>query len=614
MKKLFTLLAFAITIIAIAQAPQGFNYQATVRNSSGALVINQNVFFKFNIMLNSQTSLPVYSETHQAPTDDLGQVNLTVGNGTATTGTFAGINWASGSYFLGIELNTGSGYVAMGTTQLLSVPYALYANSAGSVGNASVNNLTFPTLITNSVTNITSNGATFNGNIGNYSSDKLLDKGFVCSLTPKPTYFVASMFNQALILSCGNSVGNFQYTQSSDLLSNSTYYVRAYAVTENNIVVYGNELSFVTTAATQIQQLTGPINLNLTLVSGNYTLDGIVMVESGATLTFEAGSTITADISNGVDAIVVKNGGKLIVNGTSSQPVVFTEASGIPGSWGGIIMYGDAPIKAAGGTANAVSEDGNSIVYGGTNPAHNGGSLNYVRVEYAGATIGDGIRENDGFAFYSCGSGTTLNHLVSYKCADDGFEFFGGTVSMTNAISYGNYDDAFDWRDGWQGQNNSNWYAYQVTKGNYGMEIECNSNNNSFWPIVSNITLKRAPGCTPEVIGDSQVDAFWFRKEGNGEFSNIIIDGYGEYTEGVNTYLGAAVKIGDASTNINQVNGSKIKLTNVKITNTSQTTVGATGAISVSFPAGQFTTSTTATGASLVPGAWSTVGGVNLLQ
>jgi hypothetical protein len=131
MKKLLTLIALAITLITIAQAPQGFNYQATVRNSSGALIINQNVNFKFNIMLNSQTSLPVFSETHLAPTDDLGQVNLIVGQGTATTGTFAGINWGSGTYYLGIELNTGSGYVAMGTTQLLSVPYALYANSAG---------------------------------------------------------------------------------------------------------------------------------------------------------------------------------------------------------------------------------------------------------------------------------------------------------------------------------------------------------------------------------------------------------------------------------------------------------------------------------------------------
>jgi len=132
MKKLFTLLALAITLIATAQAPQGFNYQATVRNSDGALITNQNVLFKFNIMLNSQTSLPVYSETHQAPTDDLGQVNLTVGQGTATTGTFAGINWGTGSYYLGIELNTGANFVAMGTTQLLSVPYALHANTASS--------------------------------------------------------------------------------------------------------------------------------------------------------------------------------------------------------------------------------------------------------------------------------------------------------------------------------------------------------------------------------------------------------------------------------------------------------------------------------------------------
>jgi hypothetical protein len=131
MKKLFTLLAFAITIIATAQSPQGFNYQATVRNSSGALIINQNVLFKFNIMLNSQASLPVYSETHLAPTDDLGQVNLVIGLGTSSVGTFSNINWGNGTYYLGIELNTGSGYVAMGTTQLLSVPYALYANSAG---------------------------------------------------------------------------------------------------------------------------------------------------------------------------------------------------------------------------------------------------------------------------------------------------------------------------------------------------------------------------------------------------------------------------------------------------------------------------------------------------
>jgi hypothetical protein len=132
MKKLFTLLALAITLIATAQAPQGFNYQAIVRNTAGQLLLNQSVSFKFSILQNSDTGTVVYSENQTANTDDLGHIALVVGQGTATIGTFSSINWANGSYFLGIELNTGSGFVAMGTTQLLSVPYALHANTATS--------------------------------------------------------------------------------------------------------------------------------------------------------------------------------------------------------------------------------------------------------------------------------------------------------------------------------------------------------------------------------------------------------------------------------------------------------------------------------------------------
>jgi hypothetical protein len=153
MKKLYTLLVLVLTLTTFAQAPQGFNYQATVRNSAGALIVNQNVNFKFNIMLNSATSLPVFSETHLAPTDDLGQVNLVIGQGTATTGSFSTINWGTGNYYLGIELNTGAGYVAMGTTQFLSVPYALYANSAGN-SQAATPNLASVLAVNNSANNL----------------------------------------------------------------------------------------------------------------------------------------------------------------------------------------------------------------------------------------------------------------------------------------------------------------------------------------------------------------------------------------------------------------------------------------------------------------------------
>jgi len=124
MKRYLLFLALIITFTLQAQAPQGFNYQATVRNSAGDLIVNTNVYFKFNVMQGSQTSLPVFTEIHYVPTDDLGQVNLVIGQGTAIEGVFSELDWSLGSYYLGIELDTGSGYVAMGTTQLLSVPYA----------------------------------------------------------------------------------------------------------------------------------------------------------------------------------------------------------------------------------------------------------------------------------------------------------------------------------------------------------------------------------------------------------------------------------------------------------------------------------------------------------
>ena len=124
---MLTLLSFNIN----AQTPQGFNYQATVRNSEEALIANANVYFKFNVLQGSLSSVPVFTEIHYIATDDLGQVNLIIGEGTATEGTFSQIDWSLGNFYLGVEINTGQSYVAMSTTQLLSVPYALYAANSG---------------------------------------------------------------------------------------------------------------------------------------------------------------------------------------------------------------------------------------------------------------------------------------------------------------------------------------------------------------------------------------------------------------------------------------------------------------------------------------------------
>ncbi|WP_395053769.1 hypothetical protein [Flavobacterium sp.] len=364
-------------------------------------------------------------------------------------------------------------------------------------------------------------------------------------------------------------------------------------------------------------ELSGDATVSKSYIKGNYTLVGVVKIKSGTTLTFDAGSTITADVSNGFDAILVENGGKLIMNGTAAEPIVCTHITKVSGSWGGIIMYGDAPIVGAASVATANSEDGITTVvggvsipysYGGTNQTHNGGSLKYVRVEYAGKKITDGTAELNGFSFYAVGSGTVLENLVSYKGNDDGFEFYGGTVSATNLISYGNADDSFDWQDGWRGELNSNWYAYQVGVANFGMEIEAKGINNAFGPKVSNITLKRAVGTITEGGSSAaEYDAIQFKKQGNGEYTNVLISGY--LTTGA-----TAVRIQDLATNTDQVNGNKIKLLGVKILDAATTaSAGATG-ITVAFPAANYVINTTATGAALTPGAWATVDGVNLLQ
>lgn len=355
--------------------------------------------------------------------------------------------------------------------------------------------------------------------------------------------------------------------------------------------------------------ITGEITTAVSYPLGNYTIQGTVKIKSTGSLTIAAGSTITATLSDGTaDALLVENGGQLFLNGTAALPVVFTEVSKTPGSWGGIIMYGNAPIVGANGVTTANSEDGNNLAYGGTNDAHNGGTLKYVRVEYAGKKLTDNTSEMNGFSFYSVGNGTTLENLVAYKGADDGFEFYGGTVNAKNLISYGNFDDSFDWQDGWKGQTNSNWYAYQTGTGNYGMEIEAKSVNNAFGPKVSGITLRRAAGTVTEGgSAAAEYDAIQFKKEGNGEYSNVVISGY-------TTTGSTAVRIQDAATNTNQVIGGKIKLLGVKISDGTSQFAGVGTGFTVAFPTGNYTTSTSSAGAALTPGAWAIVDGVNLLS
>jgi hypothetical protein len=134
--KIFTTLALlAMAFSLIAQAPQIINYQAVVRNDSGELITNQNVSLRFSILPGSPDNESVYTETHTAITNDNGLINIQIGAGEVESGVFETITWESGPYFMKVEMDENGGitYQHIGTSQLLSVPYALHANSADSI-------------------------------------------------------------------------------------------------------------------------------------------------------------------------------------------------------------------------------------------------------------------------------------------------------------------------------------------------------------------------------------------------------------------------------------------------------------------------------------------------
>ena len=133
-KSLLILILSTLIMGASAQAPELINWQSVVRNASGAISANQNISLRFTIHDGSSTGAIVYQETVSKTTNTFGLVTHAIGNGSIVQGTMAGIAWGGGTKYLQVELDItgGSSYTDMGSSQLLSVPYAFYANNAGS--------------------------------------------------------------------------------------------------------------------------------------------------------------------------------------------------------------------------------------------------------------------------------------------------------------------------------------------------------------------------------------------------------------------------------------------------------------------------------------------------
>jgi hypothetical protein len=189
------------------------------------------------------------------------------------------------------------------------------------------------------------------------------------------------------------------------------------------------------------------INEDTTWTSDNcYVLTTLITV-NGATLTIEPGTLIRGASGS---ALVIEKDAMLVAEGSESAPIVFTsnELSPAAGDWGGVVLLGNATANIGTGQAEGFPVP---PTYGGDDDAHNCGSLEYVRVEYAGFALSDG-NELNGITFYACGTATNVNHVQVHMGLDDGIECFGGTFDMDHIVITGASDDSLDLDQGYHGR------------------------------------------------------------------------------------------------------------------------------------------------------------------
>lgn len=340
-----------------------------------------------------------------------------------------------------------------------------------------------------------------------------------------------------------------------------------------------------TTVATVPSVISGAVTLN---ASTEWIIDGPTYVVAGGTLTIQPGTFIKGkknSTSGNPSFLLVAKGGKLIANGTTALPIVFTSdqapCSRNAGDWGGVVLLGNGITNVATTTViegilpSYVTSRGlpypSTIEYGGSSEADaaNASSLKNIRIEFAGKIL-SADNELNALTLGAVGSATTLEHIQASWGADDSFEFFGGSVNAKFLISYGANDDDFDFDNGYQG---SIQYAVGVrlpTIGPYSANpngIECNNdtdfpvvNTRKTHPVLSNFTLLGHSATSGPAGGAGVV----FRQTTEFTMVNSVIGGWGlganttAATSGVssNNYIQAftTVKSGTVAFNVNTSN------------------------------------------------------------
>ncbi len=263
-------------------------------------------------------------------------------------------------------------------------------------------------------------------------------------------------------------------------------------------------------------------NNTIWVLSGGVFIGEKAALNNSNTLTIEAGTRVVG--SGGIDLLVISRGSKIIAEGQPHAPIVFSGPDTVSqgassGDWGGLVINGNAPINTCALPPCTAIGEGNSGVFGGSDPFDSSGVLRYVRVQFAGIKFTD-EDELNGIALQGVGSGTVVDYVQVHRNADDGIEFFGGTVNAKHLILTDIQDDSLDWTMGYSGN-----VQFAIIKQSQdetietdrGMEMDNLEQNNDAspraQPRIANVTLIGKPsklGMNP-------------RRGTGGNFTNMIV-------------------------------------------------------------------------------------------
>ena len=314
MRKLYTILAVVfLTASLFAQSPQKMSYQAVIRNINNQLVPNHAVGMRISILQGSVTGTPVYVETQTPTTNANGLVTIEIGGGSG----FDAINWANGIYFIKTETDPlgGTDFTITGTSQLLSVPYALFASKAANGFSGSYNDLT-------------NKPALFNGTWLSLSEKPTTIAGFGItdafngtwsSLTGKPTFATiatSGSYNDLANKPTGNGIGDLQYWDGTSwVIVPAGTSGQKLTMNANSIPVWENSSTPSATASDATSVLMNTATLNGIVNANGFSTT--VTFEYGLTTSY--GSTTTATqspVTGNTNSSVSKSVSSLLANTT----------------------------------------------------------------------------------------------------------------------------------------------------------------------------------------------------------------------------------------------------------------------------------------------------------